>query len=93
MITSLAIMAQFKKPKQLSWPEKLGLPIDTPREQWDYLIVDENGRTVWAKDLAARYRTELERRKSRDYASPSGKPPKKQHKKDGKLDLVWREGL
>lgn len=89
-ITSLVIMARFRKPRPLSWPERLGLPVDTPREVWDILIVDENGRTVWAKDLAARYRTELERRKSRDYAQPSGKPTKKKKPKNNQLDLVWR---
>jgi hypothetical protein len=37
------------------------------RENWDVMILDEYGREVWAKDLAKRYRKELNARRNRDY--------------------------
>jgi hypothetical protein len=63
--------ARPKRSKRKTWPERLGLPNDTPRLKWDYLIVDENGRTVWAKDLALRYRKELIRRQEGDFTLES----------------------
>ena len=58
--------ARFKKRKR-PWPELLGLPPDTPRDVWDYIVIDERGHEVWAKDLAERYRQELRERGRRNY--------------------------
>lgn len=33
----------------------------------DTLIIDENGRTVWCRDLARRYRAEMRRGKEGDF--------------------------
>ena len=81
---------RFKKRKPRPWPELLGLPPDTPRIMWDYRIVDENGRTVWAKDLADRYRSELERRQRHDYTIKKPPTPGKPRKRGGNaLGRIW----
>lgn len=37
------------------------------RSEWDILVIDERGQTVWARDLAHRYRNELDARQRRDW--------------------------
>ena len=41
------------------------------REVWDWQVIDERGETVWASDLARRYRNETMPRK-RATAKPAG---------------------
>lgn len=53
--------------RRRQWRRHYGLPDHAPRELWDWKIIDENGREVWAKDLAARYRSELMRRADGDW--------------------------
>lgn len=57
-------------PKEL---RRIGAVLDRKdqwaRELWDTEIVDERGQVVWARDLAKRYRKELERRKHGDFRS------------------------
>lgn len=38
------------------------------RHNWDVQVIDENGRTVWALDLAARYRQQHYRFQEKDYS-------------------------
>jgi hypothetical protein len=40
------------------------------RHEWDIQILDENGKTVWARDLAKTYRTELDNRLRRNWKRP-----------------------
>lgn len=42
---------------------------DIGRSEWDWRVIDENGKEVWALDLAQRYRKELIRRKTRDWTT------------------------
>ncbi len=47
---------------------EISLYMDTKiRDHWDIRIIDEVGREVWARDLADRYRKELNARRKRDY--------------------------
>ena len=60
-----AIMLARKEPgyKRLIKKQLLLAPIvEQPRHTWDFRIIDENGREVWALDLAERYRRELRKR-------------------------------
>jgi hypothetical protein len=47
---------------------ELALYLDRKRQaSWDIRIIDERGQEVWARDLADRYRKELNARQHRDY--------------------------
>jgi DNA-directed RNA polymerase subunit RPC12/RpoP len=37
------------------------------RAEWDIMVTDEIGRPVWARDLAKRYRNELDARQRRNW--------------------------
>jgi formylmethanofuran dehydrogenase subunit E-like metal-binding protein len=50
---------------ELSDAEQLAMKLDAIVN--DTLIIDENGRTVWCKDLAKRYRAEMQRGKDGDF--------------------------